>query len=190
MEKLFRQEQSELIKIAIVGPESTGKTTLARALASHFGTTLVPEFMRTYYEELVVRDPFYSEIEDILPIAQGQIKAENAALKTASELLICDTNLLEVACYSQYYFDEIPPLLEASLTHMHYDLCLLTYIDVPWENDPLRDRPFDRQKLFSIFEERLNAQDTPHLVLKGDEQARLQTAIHAIEKYREGQHGI
>ncbi|MDC7997177.1 ATP-binding protein [Gilvibacter sediminis] len=187
---MFKQEHSQLIKIAVVGPESTGKTTLVKALASHFETTYVPEFMRTYYEELVVRDPFYSEIEDILPIAQGQIEAENTALKTASELLICDTNLLEIACYSKYYFDEIPPLLEASLPHMQYDLCFLTYIDVPWENDPLRDRPFDRQKVFSIFEERLKAQAYPHLVLKGDEQVRLQTAIRAIEKYREGLHGI
>ena len=106
MEKLFEQKQSELIKIAVVGPESTGKTTLARALAAHYQTTCVPEYMRFYFEQCVIREPFYSELEDILPIAQGQIEAENAALDLANQLLVCDTNLLEIACYSQYYFGE------------------------------------------------------------------------------------
>lgn len=190
MEETLRQQNSELIKVAIVGPESTGKTTLAKALAAHYETVYVAEYMRHYYEQVVVRDPFRSDLSDIMPIAQGQIRAENEALAVANSLLFCDTNLLEIACYSDYYFGEIPAELEQGLTQMQYDLYLLTYIDVPWENDPLRDRPFDRQKLFSIFEERLKQQDAPHLLLKGDEQTRLETAILEIDKYRERRHGF
>lgn len=173
-----------------MGPESTGKTTLARALAAHYKTVFVPEYMRTYYEQVVIRDPFESKLEDIIPIAKGQIEAENAATERAKELLFCDTNLLEIACYSDYYFGQIPEVLSKSLDGMHYDLYFLTYIDVPWQEDDLRDRPFDRQKLFSIFEASLKQRGLPHLVLRGDEPERLHSAIQEIEKHRKGLHGI
>ena len=173
-----------------MGPESTGKTTLARQLAAHYNTVYVPEYMRTYFEKEVVRIPFQSKLEDILPIAEGQIKSENLALQTANELLFCDTNLLEIACYSSYYFGEIPELLMNSLENMHYDLYFLTYIDVPWQKDDLRDRPKDREKLFSIFRESLRERDIPHLVLCGNEPERLQIAIQEIEKHRKKLHGI
>ena len=173
-----------------MGPESTGKTTLAKQLAAHFNTVYVPEFMRTYYEEHVIREPFESKFEDILPIAQGQVATENAALQQANELLFCDTNALEIAAYSQYYFGKIPKKLEEHLSEMHYDLYFLTYIDVPWQKDHLRDRPNDRLKLFSIFEKTLKERGIPHLVLRGDESKRLRSAILEILKHRKGLHGI
>lgn len=173
-----------------MGPESTGKTTLARGLASHYQTVYVPEYMRSYYEQIEIRRPFESKYEDIIPIAKGQIRAENQALSKANKLLICDTNLLEIACYSEYYFKKTPELLSKSLKNMHYNVYFLTYIDVPWQKDELRDRPFDRQKLFSIFEESLNERNIPHCVLSGNEKERLQIAIKEIDKYVRGLHGI
>lgn len=173
-----------------MGPESTGKTTLAKDLAAHYDTVFAAEYMRTYFEDVQVRVPFQSRLEDILPIAKGQISLENEALEQANELLFCDTNLLEIACYSQYYFGEIPEALLNSLDSMHYDLYFLTYIDVPWQKDDLRDRPYDREKLFSIFRAALKERDHPHLILRGNEPERLQTAIQEIEKHRRILNGI
>ncbi len=182
MESTLEQSNTNVIRIAIVGPESTGKTTLAKALAAHYNVAWVPEYMREYFTNIAPREPFESYYSDLTPIAQGQMVLENKAANGQNKLIICDTNLLELSCYASYYFNACPPeILKASNKHT-YDLTLLTYIDVPWQKDELRDRPNDRKKLFTIFEQTLAAHNSPHCLLKGNQNTRLAQAILLIDK--------
>ena len=182
MEQTLEQRKDAIKRIVAFGPESTGKSTLVKALAQEYNTTWVDEFMREYYTEHCIREPFYSKPEDLLPIAKGQIKSENQAAKKANSVLFCDTNLLQIAVYAQYYFGECPKEITDAIKEHTYDLYLLTFIDVPWENDQLRDRPLAREKLFTIFEQTLQKHNLPYVVLKGDQASRVKTAQLSIQE--------
>lgn len=181
MEKELEQKPSDCLRIVLYGPESTGKTTLARKLADHFNTEWVPEFSRAYLQEKWDREQKVCEIKDILPIAAGQIQMENQLAKKAKKVLFCDTNLLETAVYSQTYFDGYcdSSLLKHALK-AHYDLYFLTYIDMPWVEDDLRDRPDQRDLMFTKFKEPLDVHKKPYMILRGKFQERFETAKRTI----------
>jgi NadR type nicotinamide-nucleotide adenylyltransferase len=185
MEETFRQASSDCLRIVLFGPESTGKTTLARQLANHYGTRWVPEYMRDFLQKKWNTTKETIQKEDLVPIAKGQIYAENTALKGAQEFLFCDTNLLELKVYSQYYYDGYCPkeILDACEEHT-YDYYFLTQIDTPWEADDLRDRPYDREKLFRIFEEELQQRNLPYLPLEGNERERFQRATQLLSNLK------
>ncbi|MCX2681026.1 ATP-binding protein [Galbibacter sp. EGI 63066] len=186
MEEKLKQKPSDLVKVVLFGPESTGKTTLAEDLAIHFETEWVPEYMREYLEEKWDHEKKMCEPEDLLPIAEGQMTLENSLTSKVKELLICDTNLLELKVYSEaYYNGYCPPLIQKNALENKYNLYLLTAIDVPWEEDNLRDKPHDREFMFSLFKKALDIHKMPYVILKGDRQKRLQVAINQIEKLLE-----
>ena len=106
MEKALKQQPSNCIKVVLFGPESTGKTTLAKQLAGHYNTVWVPEYMRKYLQDKLDTKQKTSEPEDIFPIAEGQMMLENKLAKKADKILICDTNLLETKVYAQIYFPD------------------------------------------------------------------------------------
>lgn len=182
MEQTLEQTKDAVKRIVAVGPESTGKSTLVQSLAAHYSTTWAPEYMREYYTVHQVRDPFYSKLEDLIPIAKGQMASENLAAKKANGYVFCDTNLLQLAIYAQYYFGECPKEITTALKEHSYDLYFLTFIDVPWKKDHLRDRPLAREKLFTIFEQTLQKHNLPYVVLKGDQASRVKTAQLSIQE--------
>ncbi|MFT5102405.1 MAG: HTH-type transcriptional repressor of NAD biosynthesis genes [Candidatus Latescibacterota bacterium] len=185
MEKTLEQQPANGLKIVLFGPESTGKTTLAKALAAHYKTKWVPEYMRTYLQEKWDATKEICTKEDLLPIASGQMVSENNISKLANDVLFCDTNLLELKVYSEYYFDGYcPSEIESFALKNKYNLYFLTYIDAPWEDDDLRDRPYDRSTLFRMFEKELVKQNFPYKILKGNNNTRLQCAIEAIDSLR------
>ena len=142
-------------RIAILGAESSGKSELAQALAAHFETLWVPEYLREFVE-VGGRVPVS---EDQLLIAKTQLARENLAAANAHSWLFCDTTPLMTALYSRHYFDEIDPeLVELELAH-NYQFTIVTAPDFPWEPDGLlRESPQVRQKvhedLLAILDER------------------------------------
>ncbi len=183
MAEKLAQRPSSVIKVVLFGPESTGKTSLAEMLANHYNTVWVEEFMREYLQEKWDKEKRICEPKDMIPIAEGQMKRENALTEKANKLLISDTNLLELKVYSEAYYDGFcdSQLLKHALNNQ-YHLYFLTYIDVPWTPDDLRDKPDDRIGMFKRFEKELKNHQKPYVVLKGDLIDRFNVAIEEIDK--------
>jgi nicotinamide riboside kinase len=180
MEKNLRQQKTNIIKIALFGPESTGKTTLAKQLADYYATEWVPEFAREYLQKKWEENKQVCTQEDMMPIAYGQVALENEKLDTAKDYLFCDTNLLVTKVFSEVYYGNCNPLLnEAALAH-EYDLFFLTDIDVPWEKDDIRDNPNKRETVFSVFKQTLLDNKKPFVTISGDKESRLAKAVAII----------
>lgn len=178
-----RNKSTQLIKVVLYGPESTGKTTLAKQLAAHYDTLWVPEYMREYLQEKWDSEKKLISKEDLIPIAKGQLKLEKQASQQVDSLLLCDTNLLELKVYSEYYYNGFCPLeIKNEATKSNYSIYLLTYIDTPWEADDLRDRPKNREEMFRIFETELIKQNFPYQILKGNEKERFDSAVKIIDE--------
>ena len=126
MEEKLKQIKSSCKRFFLYGPESTGKTTLAKKLSAHYNVPWVPEFARDYLQKIWDEEKRICEPKDLLPIAMGQMKAENESIKKSNSLLICDTNLFETMVYSKYYGG----FLEKYALENRYDLYLLTNIDM------------------------------------------------------------
>ncbi|WP_335966881.1 ATP-binding protein [Galbibacter sp. PAP.153] len=183
MEEKFKQKPGNIVKIVLFGPESTGKTTLAKSLAAHFNTKWVPEYMRAYLEAKWNTKKELCTKEDLPIIAEGQMKEENQLTLHANKVLFCDTNLLEIKVYSEaYYNGYCDPKIEKYALENNYELYFLTYIDVPWEEDVLRDKPNEREAMFKRFKNALDTYNKPYFVLKGNLETRLKQAINQVEK--------
>ena len=142
---------TEIVKIALFGPESTGKTTLAKQLAEYYKTVWVPEFARDYLQEKWDENQHVCDVDDMLPIAYGQTQLENELLLKANKYLFCDTNLMVTKVFSEVYYNFCDPLLDQAALEHEYDLFFLTDIDVPWEKDDIRDSPDRKRICFFCF---------------------------------------
>ena len=185
LKQLPKPGSSEIIKIALFGPESTGKTTLAIQLAEHFKTAWVPEFARDYLQEKWEKSGKTCDADDMLPIAYGQTKLENDSVSVANKFLFCDTNLLVTKVFSEVYYHFCDPLLEKAALKHEYDLFFLTNIDVPWEKDDLRDKPEGRESVFAVFKQTLIDNNKPFITLSGDKDLRLNKAISIVNDLAE-----
>ena len=184
MEENLRQLSSgatEIIKIALFGPESTGKTTLAKQLAEYYKTEWVPEFARDYLQKKWDASQQICSVDDMLPIAYGQAKLENEQTLIANKYLFCDTNLMVTKVFSEVYYNYCDPLLNEAASQHQYDLFFLTDIDVPWEKDDLRDKAEGRESVYAVFKQSLIDHNKPFLTLSGDKNLRLKKAIAIIE---------
>lgn len=177
---LTQHTPKSVFNVTILGAESTGKTTLCRDLAAHFGSPWVPEYMRTYLQVKWDNEQLTCTWDDLLPIAQGQIDLENKLAKQAAQLpddnryLFCDTNLFELMVYANWYYGDCPEALsQAALTH-HYDLILLTEVDIPWVADDLRDSPHQREDISAYFASQLTLHNKDIQRIGGDRVQRVQ----------------
>lgn len=166
-------------RIAIVGPESTGKSDLAQALAHHYQDQWVPEYAREYLHEL----PRPYREADLWAIAQGQLSSEAAKARQARRWLFVDTNLLVIKIWGEFKYGRVDPRIERHLGLGGYDLHLLPDIDLPWADDPLREHPQARQELFDRYHAALVDAAVPFAVVRGLGAARLQHARTAIETH-------
>lgn len=169
---------SNIKKIAIVGPECTGKSHLSKVLSEHYNTVWVPEYARGYIDNLIA--PYQQS--DLIKIAHGQIRLEDQWENDANRLLICDTNLIVIKVWSEYKYGTCDPFIIETIQERRYDLYLLTYIDIPWEDDPLREHPDKRDELYNIYLKELKNLSTPFVEIRGERNQRKKTAIEAIDR--------
>lgn len=180
MEENLRQHSSNHIKIAVFGPECSGKSTLCEQLSRNFNEPIIIEFARPYLQNKINLQNQLCTAEDLLPIAIGQIQAENDAQITAKNFLFCDTNVLLTKVFSELNYGFCDASIEQAAAAHYYDLYFLTAIDMPWQADNLRDRAENRPKDFEYFENTLIKYKKPYLKLSGNESERFETAIEAV----------
>jgi NadR type nicotinamide-nucleotide adenylyltransferase len=185
MEEIDRQRKSSVKRIVLFGPESTGKTTLAKELSRFYDVPWVPEYAREYLQNKWDLTREVCAPEDLVPIAIGQIRLENQAIIEAENqgkrLIICDTDLLETLVYSEVYYNGwVDERLSRAVKEQQYDLYLLTGIDVPWVADDLRDKPLERESMYEFFKAALLQNNRNFIPLTGTQTTRLEAAVQAI----------
>jgi|SRR5690606_29100091 len=165
-------------RILILGPESTGKSTLANDLARYFDEPWVPEFAREYLEK--INRPY--RYDDLLEIGKGQVNAEDELAKKARKFLFVDTDLRVIHIWSEHRFGKTDPWVIDQIDKREYELILLTDTDLPWTPDPLREYPEleMRQYFFDKYFQLARESGFPFLVVSGDRETRLKTAVAAI----------
>jgi len=165
------------VKIVITGPESSGKTTLVEALSIRLEIESIPEFARSYLENLNNKYKY----EDLLIIAKEQQKAIDNKVQKGN-LLIVDTDLLTIKIWSEYKFGKCDEWIIQTLNLKKPDLYLLCKPDIPWEADPLRENQNDREELYQIYQEEIRKLEAPSVEISGSKEHRLSIAIQAIEE--------
>lgn len=187
-------------KIVIVGPESTGKSTLCTQLATHYNTIWCPEYAREY---LLQNGTNYT-FEDLDTIAKGQLELEEKYQSTVSSreaagqqqitnhqsqitnpLLFIDTDMYVMKVWCEFVFGDCHKWILNQIIERRYDLYLLCKPDLPWVKDELREYPDleSREKLYHIYKDLLINQNTPWVEISGNYEERLQKAILAVKKY-------
>lgn len=165
-------------RIVLTGAESTGKSTLARALAAHYNEPCSAEFVRHYVDALEGE----LQAKDLEPIAHGQLGLEDASAAQAQRLVIHDTNLLSSIIYAEYYFDTKLDWIDAAFLQRDYSLYLLCMPDIRWIADEgQRESPAARDTLHGIFKARLDILQIPYIEISGSSESRLAQAVRAID---------
>jgi NadR type nicotinamide-nucleotide adenylyltransferase len=176
---MAESKMNKVLKIAVTGPESTGKSMLSEQLAGHYHTVWVPEYARGYINAL---KRSYNQL-DILVIAKGQIRSEKTCYKKAGSFLICDTELIVTKIWSEVKYGNCDDWILKKIIENRYELFLLCDIDLPWENDPQREHPHKREYLFNLYKEELTGRGFPFFVISGFGKERLSNAIGIIETF-------
>lgn len=164
----------------IIGPESTGKSTLAKALAKELETVWVPEYARDYL--IQINRPYQEQ--DLLQIAKGQIALEDTLALQAHRWLICDTDLYVIKVWSEHKYHRCDPWILQQIAKRNYDLYLLTDIDLPWEDDPLRENPEPNMRtyFFNVYHDIVVHSHTRWQKISGTPEERIATALRAIQE--------
>ena len=169
-------------KIVIIGPESTGKSTVAEVLAKHFNTVFVPEFAREYINDL--HRPYV--YEDLWEIAKGQLALEKKmSAEVQNGFLFCDTDLYVLKVWSEHKYGRCDERILRAIAQQRYDYYLLTDIDLPWTPDSQREHPEPemRQYFFKCYRDIVINSGLPWTCLQGNEQERLALAVAALTKH-------
>jgi HTH-type transcriptional repressor of NAD biosynthesis genes len=167
---------SDIKLFCLYGPESTGKSVMADALAKHYHTVWAPEVAR----ELVSSNHFSRE--DIIEIGRAQTERIFQLKQKANKLLICDTDLITTQIYSRHYLKVVPPVLYQMENMIHYDHYFLFDIDVPWVADGMRDLKEHRQEMFSIFKQELDRRRIIYTTVRGTWEERLNIVKKKIDE--------
>ena len=167
-------------KIVVIGPESTGKSTLCEQLAIHYKTEWVPEFARNYLLE--IRRPY--TYEDLLHIAEGQVRQEDRIVSDSkSDLVFIDTDMYVMKVWCEYVFGKCHPYILDEIVKRKYDGYLLCNTDLPWVADELREYPDleSRERLYLMYKDLMINQHVQWIDISGNYEERLQKAIKFID---------
>ena len=171
----------EVKKIVVIGPESTGKSTLSEALAKVYDTVWVPEYARQYLEEL---DREYQQ-EDLTKIANGQLLSEDELVHKANKLLVCDTDLQVIKVWSNAKYNSCDRYILEQIATRKYDMYLLTNIDTAWVDDPLREHPLpeERTYFYNLYKDIVMNSGLPWADINGEHEERMKIAQDAINRH-------
>lgn len=164
-----------MFKIGVIGPESTGKSTLCESLSKLLDATVVNEYARTYLEE---RGAEYSE-HDVEQIARVQIEQLNASYPT--RYVLFDTELIITQVWFEYKYGKVPDFLLGALKNNPIDFYLLCAPDLQFVPDPLRENPDKREELFIRYRELIEEQNKPYYIIAGAGEIRVESALKAIQ---------
>jgi len=167
-------------KIVVIGPESTGKSTLCEQLATHYQTEWVPEYARNYLLE--IRRPY--TYEDLSLIARGQLQSEDQISSGLHKpLLFIDTDMYVMKVWCEYVFGKCHPFILDEIVKRNYDGYLLCNTDLPWVADELREYPDleSRERLYLMYKDLMINQSTPWVEIQGDYDERLQKAVNFVK---------
>jgi len=173
-----------LKKIVVIGPESTGKSTLCEGLAAYFGTDWVPEYAREY----LLKHGKQYQYGDLLTIARGQLALEEQHAKALEgrpdPILFIDTDMYVMKVWGEFVFGRCDAWILDQVATRKYDGYLLCKTDLPWTADELREYPDDgpREQLFHIYKDCMINQSTPWREIGGCEEDRLTAAIAAVRE--------
>jgi len=168
-------------KIVVIGPESTGKSTLCEQLANHYQTCFCPEFAREYLHN---KGGNHYDYADLLNIAHGQIELEDLMLGQArNDLYFIDTDMYVMKVWCEVAFDQCHPWILKQIALRQYQLFFLCNTDLPWVADELREYPDPafRQKLFKMYKDLLINSGVPWVEISGVDTQRFQTAVTVID---------
>lgn len=175
----------KLVRVCVVGAESSGTTTVAQDLANHYHTVWVPEYGRLYTERLrengINTFAYQWRTEEFVHIAIKQQEEEDQLAKEANRVLICDTDALATCIWHQRYLGTWSKEVEEIANRHRYDLYLLTDCDIPFESDGVRDGQHIRPWMTKRFSEELTQRGYPWVLLKGPREERLQRAINEVD---------
>ncbi|SRR5258705_7826211 len=175
----MEKSKANVSRVALIGPESTGKTTLCMQLAQYYKTGWVPEYARTFMENLK-RTYTY---KDVVHCAREQMKAEDAMAEKASRFLFCDTELINYKIWFEDKFKKNPDWMEEEIMKRKYDLYLLTSPDLPWIEEAVRENPHRREYLFDLYKKELEKRNFDYRIISGSGEARLEAAIKCIDSF-------
>lgn len=181
-----------LKKIVVIGPESTGKSTLCEELAGHYNTLWCREYAREYLHKYG-KDYTYN---DLLTIAKGQIEREDREATRVTEqnqsqtlirtpILFVDTDMYVMKVWCEFVYNQCHPWIIDQIVSRRYDLYLLCNTDLPWEKDALREYPdvATREKLFRMYKDLMINQATPWVIISGNHECRIKQALAAIAQH-------
>jgi len=180
--------------ICLTGPESTGKTTLATQLAAELGVPLVAEAARAWLNARRPLGPptpggagrpaiYTYTADDVLAIARAQLDAEQAALASGAPVVVADTDLTVIQVWWEEKYGALHPWLAEALTRRSARCYLLASADLPWEPDPLRESPHDRERLLLRYRAILAAGEFPHAEITGSGPIRRTRALAAVRQW-------
>jgi len=168
-----------VIKIAVTGPGSTGKSSLSKTYGEKHAAIIVPEFARQWLEE---RPHYRYTCEDVEWMAQEQFRLQTEALQSSSHLIVCDTDLLVYRVWMDVVFGKCPKWIEAEAERNNFDFTFLMDIDLAWEADPLREHPHLREELFFRYLNLLENSGRPFGIVSGDATERYQNSLTLLKK--------
>jgi len=171
-----------MIKIAVIGPESTGKSTLCNELALHYNQKYIPEYAREFLSEL--KRPY--SYEDLAIIAEEQNNLiESGSNNSFNQFLFADTEVLTIKIWSEVKYGRCDSVVSDLFQKQEFDLYLLCSTDIEWQRDPLREVPDlnERKRIFQMFENELKLKSLPYQIVSGKQGERLKNALIFIKEY-------
>jgi NadR type nicotinamide-nucleotide adenylyltransferase len=166
-------------RIAFIGPESSGKTTLCKQLADYYKTFWVPEYAREYMGQL--NRPY--TLEDILLISKKQLENEQELLMKSNNLLFSDTELINSKVWCEDKFEYCPEWISEKIEEKMYDLYLLTKPDLPWQPDPVRENPTRRDYFYNLYLKELETRKLKYKIISGKGDTRFNNAVKAVDEF-------